>query len=216
MARKTPHSKSAKSVREVVRDESRAVYRGAILEAAERVIGRLGFTGAKMADIAAEAGVAAGTLYNYFKNKDEVFESILIRGHEHLFGLLQLSMAIVHPLDRIRAFMTTTYQYLEGHGALFSIYLHRGGLYEWSQQKLKESPHRELYERYDQLMEQTLAEGVNQGLIRKDIAVDELAAMFAGISDAQIFAWIRRGYASDLSAKIDILLDMFLKGAQAA
>lgn len=215
MAQNTfPLNSPQKSVRDIVRDESRAVYREAILEAAERVFGQLGFKGAKMADIAAEAGVAAGTLYNYFKNKDEVFESILIRGHDQLFELLQADMSIAHPFERIRAMMTTCYRFLEEHGALFSIYMHRGGLYEWSQKKLKESRHRQVYERYDQMMEQTLAQAASQGLIRTDIPPEELVAMFAGLSDAQIFAWVRRGCSSDLCAKIDILLDMFLKGAQ--
>src|SRR5690349_11014182 len=61
------------------------VYENAILEAAERVFGRDGFEAAKMADIAREAGVAAGTLYNYFDSKVQIFESLMrFRGEEWL------------------------------------------------------------------------------------------------------------------------------------
>ena len=47
-----------------------------ILAAATRVFARKGFHGARVGDIAAEAGVAHGLLYHYFKAKDELLETI--------------------------------------------------------------------------------------------------------------------------------------------
>ena len=73
-------SRSSKRSRRSVREESRAVYRQAIVEAAMRIFGQTGFREAKIADIAAEAGVATGTLYNYFSSKEEIFQSILDDG----------------------------------------------------------------------------------------------------------------------------------------
>ena len=48
-----------------------------ILAAAERVFARHGFFAAKVSEIAKEAGVADGTIYLYFKNKDELLEEEL-------------------------------------------------------------------------------------------------------------------------------------------
>jgi AcrR family transcriptional regulator len=50
--------------------------RGALLDAAVRVFARKGFRAARVGDIAAEAGVAHGLLYHYFRSKDEVLETI--------------------------------------------------------------------------------------------------------------------------------------------
>ena len=48
---------------------------GTIKEAAVRVIGRKGLSGASMQEIAEEAGIAKGTIYLYFKNQQELLEA---------------------------------------------------------------------------------------------------------------------------------------------
>lgn len=57
--------------------DSADARRAAILEAASRIFARHGFQAARMEDIAAEAGVAKGTLYLYFKNKDDLVLGLL-------------------------------------------------------------------------------------------------------------------------------------------
>lgn len=53
--------------------------RDAILDAAEAVFLEVGFSAASMSEIAARVGGSKGTLYNYFKNKDELFEAYVQR-----------------------------------------------------------------------------------------------------------------------------------------
>lgn len=55
-----------------------------ILVAAKRVFSSKGFSGATMEDIAREAELSAGTLYLYFRNKDELFSSLFIRVLQYL------------------------------------------------------------------------------------------------------------------------------------
>ena len=49
-----------------------------LLEAAERAFARLGFHGARMDDVAAEAGVAKGLLYRHFASKEELFGALMV------------------------------------------------------------------------------------------------------------------------------------------
>ncbi|MCV4785307.1 TetR/AcrR family transcriptional regulator, partial [Escherichia coli] len=49
--------------------------RTAILRAATTVFARKGFFNSKVSDIAAEAGIADGTVYLYFKGKDDILHS---------------------------------------------------------------------------------------------------------------------------------------------
>ena len=58
------------------RERNKALRREQILEAAVRVFARRGFGKATVAEIAEEAGVAAGTIYIYFEGKEDLFMSI--------------------------------------------------------------------------------------------------------------------------------------------
>jgi AcrR family transcriptional regulator len=51
-----------------------------ILEAATRVFARTGMENSKMSDVATEAGVSHGTLYNYVESKEALFRLLLDRG----------------------------------------------------------------------------------------------------------------------------------------
>jgi TetR/AcrR family fatty acid metabolism transcriptional regulator len=56
--------------------DRRADRRRQILDAAVKVFARSGFHGARVGDIAEEAGVAYGLVYHYFKSKEELLETI--------------------------------------------------------------------------------------------------------------------------------------------
>jgi TetR/AcrR family transcriptional regulator, fatty acid metabolism regulator protein len=55
---------------------TQSLRRKRILDAAVRVFARRGYHGARVGDIATEAGVAHGLLYHYFSSKDEVLETV--------------------------------------------------------------------------------------------------------------------------------------------
>ena len=203
------------SVRDAVREESRAAYREAILSAAERAFGRLGFRDAKMADIAAEAGVAAGTLYNYFKNKDEVFASILQRGQEQVGALFESHADVDDPLERTRLRLRDAFAYLEEHGVLFSMFLRLGGFIEHAQKRVLEDHSEFGYTRGVERTTAIVREAVARGQVRSDVAVEELAVMLMGACDATILAWTRAGCPPGLVSKADIIVELFLRGAQA-
>src|SRR5512144_1875686 len=77
-----------------------------ILAAAERVFARHGFFAAKVTDVAKEAGVADGTIYLYFKNKDDLLITLFESRMERVNGILAAAVAKhTRPLDRLLAFV---------------------------------------------------------------------------------------------------------------
>jgi AcrR family transcriptional regulator len=63
--------------------------RDALLEAAAQVIGRQGYEGASIADIAAEAQVAVGTVYLYFHSRQDLLNRVLDHMRRDLLRLLE-------------------------------------------------------------------------------------------------------------------------------
>src|SRR6516162_4299789 len=70
------------------RDEARALFRNAILDAAETVFAQRGFHGARIQDIAAQARIAVGTVYNHFEQKDDVLSALLEERTEEMLAQL--------------------------------------------------------------------------------------------------------------------------------
>ena len=197
-------------MRDAVREESRAAYREAILTAAERAFGRLGFHDSKMADIAAEAGVAAGTVYNYFKNKDEVFASILQRGQEQVMALQDGHAEVADPLERTRLRIRDTFTFLEEHGVLFAMFIRLGGFTDYFQKRAIEDQCDHSYTEGVNRTQAMIREGVASGQLRGDVPLEDLTALLMGLCDATIFAWSRAGCPPGLAAKADTIIELFL------
>src|SRR5215813_14137921 len=82
-----------------------------ILTAAERIFARHGFFAAKVSDVAKEAGVADGTIYLYFKSKDDLLISLFERRMQQVNELLKTATASVKsPREQLRAFIKTYLQ----------------------------------------------------------------------------------------------------------
>lgn len=92
-------------------------------EAALRVISRKGLAGATMQEIAAEAGVAKGTLYLYFKDRDALLE----RTAEFAFSKLAARLEATLPRmtsfeDKLRAIIRAELDFFDEHREFFRIY----------------------------------------------------------------------------------------------
>ncbi|MFT3693136.1 MAG: TetR/AcrR family transcriptional regulator [Kofleriaceae bacterium] len=83
-----------------------------ILDAAERIFAKHGFFAAKVSDVAKEAGVADGTIYLYFKNKDDLLISLFERRMQFLNGVLKTAIAGKQPREALVAFVRTYMQVL--------------------------------------------------------------------------------------------------------
>lgn len=79
-----------------------------ILDAAATVFAAKGFHKALMDDVAARAGIGKGTIYRYFRDKEELFFSILDAGMDDLKAQLQVAAGRKNAPDRKLAAMVNT------------------------------------------------------------------------------------------------------------
>ncbi len=78
------------------RADREADRRRVILRAAVEVFSRKGYHGCRIQDVAKEAGVAYGLVYHYFKNKDELLESVFASGWQNFLARVQAEISTDH------------------------------------------------------------------------------------------------------------------------
>ncbi len=115
MARPRPATK-----KEVVR----AFRTREILAAARRVMGQRGLEALTMEEIATAAGVAKGTVYLYFRGKEDLIRALVSQVKENLLKDLQAIMARpLPPQEKLTQVITLLLKHLERERALFPAYV---------------------------------------------------------------------------------------------
>ena len=85
-------------------DEEIEEFKTGILEQAVTLIAEIGYSDFTMRKLASKLGVTATTIYNYYKNKDDLFINLLIRGFRELYGRLEEScQGLSTPAEKLRA-----------------------------------------------------------------------------------------------------------------
>jgi AcrR family transcriptional regulator len=104
------------------RDEARALFRNAILEAAEAVFAERGFHRARIQDVAARARIAVGTVYNHFEQKEDVLRALLEERTEGFISQLDAHADDPRAFEaRLRARIDRVLHYVETHRAFFTV-----------------------------------------------------------------------------------------------
>jgi TetR/AcrR family fatty acid metabolism transcriptional regulator len=186
--------------------------RDAILRAAIDVFAERGFFNAQVADIARAAGVAAGTVYLYFRSKDDLLVSIFERTMREAFAEGRAAVAgIDDPAERLRRFARVHLGRLGRDRRLAIVYQ-----VELRQSiKFMERFSSTLLRDYLGQIRAVIVDGQQTGAFRADLNATAVAKMFFGSLDEMATNWIlsRRRYS--LEADADAVVDLFLRGARA-
>jgi AcrR family transcriptional regulator len=196
------------------RQSAKEAYRQGILAAAEQEFARAGFAAVKMADVARAAGVAVGTLYNYFDSKEEIFEQILAVRSAEMRAELDEALRSGAPLEKVAVAVRHSLSSLERQGALFAVFLERGGIAEYDIERIGGQVAQQEYQRFLGVLGDLLRAAVDAGELRKDIPVATMVAVLSGALNGAAYAWLKRRRRGRLIAVADDLLALFLAGAR--
>ncbi|HXT63727.1 MAG TPA: TetR/AcrR family transcriptional regulator [Pyrinomonadaceae bacterium] len=191
------------------RRNSTSDKRSSILRAATRVFARNGYFNSKVADIARAADVADGTVYLYFKSKEEILHSIF---DQNIADAIEAARRLIEnvrdPRDKLRRIAAL---HLERLGAdrdlaiVFQVEL-RGStkfMREFSAAGFAE---------YLALLRQIFEEGQAAGVFRKELHAKAAAKILFGALDEMATNWIisKRNYK--LAPMADVVMEVFLNG----
>lgn len=103
-----------------VSEEHRIERKGQILQAAARCFAREGFHATSMAEIIAESGLSAGSVYRYYKSKDELIAAIVEHYISSLAAFRQINQNSADPAEVIASAIQLLSARIDDHGDPFS------------------------------------------------------------------------------------------------
>ncbi|HEY3320052.1 MAG TPA: TetR/AcrR family transcriptional regulator [Planctomycetota bacterium] len=146
-----------------------------LVEAAEKVMTRSGFEAVTMRDIAAQAGCAPGTLYQYFENKQDLLNAILEKHTTVIVRRIDEATATSSdPVEQLQKNVRCSIEYIHEHRAVSRLF--HTSVPHKSADPLASFPEpaRAQWERRRQEDLKTIRTGQSRGKIRRDFSPEML------------------------------------------
>ncbi len=173
----------------------RIIKRQQIIQSAIEVFSRNSFQNSSIAEIAQKAHVAEGTIYQYFRNKEDLFFSIPVEKTHEFCKELELQLeGITGTCNKIRKFVWY-YLYFFKTNPEYSRIL----MLEMRVNKsfIKSGTYKSLRKFTDRVLE-ILKEGQEEGVVRKEINIYLLRQLLLGILEHKVTRWLLKGEKYDL------------------
>ena len=181
-----------------------------IIKAATKIFAKKGFYKAKISEIAKEAGVADGTIYIYFRSKDDILISLF---SEQMKIVLDNMMSKISekdsPAKKLEQFALAHLQLIEQNKSMAEIIQVE---VRQSSKFMKEYKNEE-FTQYLNLIDSIIREGQEGGVFNKDVIPGVAKRAFFGALDEMSRFWVlssRKRY--DINTAARQISDYFLKG----
>ena len=184
-----------------------------ILRAAERLFSKNGFFKTGMAEIAEAAQFAMGTVYRFFKSKEDIYITLVEDKVDELLHLLE-NAAKEHASasEKLRAVIRVKLAFADQNRDFFRIYVSEWSGFEWT---IKSAFGEGVWKRYlaqIDLVANLIKEGMKQGEFRK-VNPKDISLAFHGMLNSTIYVWILQASPKEsLVDKGEWLGTLFLGG----
>ena len=186
-----------------------------IIEAAMKVFAQKGFANTKMADVAEKANIGKGTIYEYFKSKEEIFEFVF----NHFMESMETSVAkaifkITDPVEKIKVIFQSWADMIATHTTdIVEIML------DFWAEAVRKKDEKELgivklekiYEDFRKIIKSILDEGVRLGKF-KSVDTFYTASLMLGAMDGLMIQWIMNKNIFDVKKATEHSMKVFLEG----
>lgn len=182
-----------------------------IIDAAVIVIAQNGYHSSRVSNIAKEAGVADGTIYLYFKNKEDILVSLFREKMGQFVERISSSIKSLKRADeKMHRLVTMHFRQLADDHDLAVV----------AQLELRQSnldlryQINEVLIPYMEIIDGIIQEGMEQNIFRKDLHIPLVRQMIFGTMDEMVTTWVMKGQRYDLLALVDEVHKMIIKGLE--
>ena len=185
-----------------------------IIEAAARVFSRSGYSNAVVADIALQANIGKGTVYEYFNSKEDLFFAVFewFQKKTEKAAVVGISALGGGAADRLKALNESLMgQWTEIKDVFVLVMEFWAASCSTQMRQRFKGAFKQLYDDYRQFVASLIQDGINSGEFRSDVRPGPVAAALVGTWDALFLqAWFDDGF--DPAATANDFLDALLRG----
>lgn len=180
-----------------------------IIDAAVEVIAENGYHQSQVSKIAKQAGVADGTIYLYFKNKEDILISLFKE---------KMGQFIVRMEEDIKEKATVKEKLALVISKHFSLLAGDHNLAIVTQLELRQSnlelrqKINEILKGYLNILDGILTEGIQSGELKEGLDVRLARQMIFGTIDETVTTWVMNDQKYDLAALSDSVLELLVSG----
>jgi TetR/AcrR family fatty acid metabolism transcriptional regulator len=200
---------STRRTRQPTARAERGDKRDALLRAAIETFAARGYFNAQVADVARTAGVAAGTVYLYFRGKDDLLISIFEKTMKEAIAAGRESLAALDdPLAQLRTIARLHLDRMSRDRNLAVVF----------QVELRQST--KFMERFSAtylrdylgIIRDAIAKGQASGAFRRDVNPTLAAKLLFGMLDEMATNWILSKRRYSLASEAETIVDLFVRG----
>jgi len=195
------------------REKQKLGYRGDILAAALELFSEKGYYNVSMHEIAERAEFSIGTLYKFFKNKEDLYKALILEQANKFHDAL--TKAIEEPddeIDKLRNYVKAKGAVFRANVSIIRLYFAETGGASFNVMAGLDSEIRERYGHFLQTLTLVFEKGIKRERFKKIADPYYLAVALDSLTNAFLFLWLeepeRRPYPEDP----DIILNILFKG----
>lgn len=195
------------------REREKITQRNEMLAAALDLFSNKGYHNVTMHEIAEAAEFAIGTLYKFFKNKEELYKSLCLELSERFDAAIEKALSEGdNELEKLRNYVTAKGRVFQKHVAVIRIYIAetRGASFN-----IKGGLDNELRERHEvmvKLLASVFEAGMNKKIFKKIAEPYHLAVALDSLTKSFLLLWLESPELQPYPDDPDVILNILLKG----
>lgn len=197
-----------------LKEREKLARKEAILDAALLMFSKKDYHDVTVDHIAEQVGLSKGTLYLYFKNKEDIFYSMIFEKAKSLLHQLEAILeSELQFIPCLNQFVHTSLMFFQENEGFFKIVRSNRNL-EDSVEHSKMHQHAiEMFSTYTKLVFKLCQRGQKQGVLREG-KIKNYAKLLTGIVDSFIFDWVFYSQNENLYEETSVIVDLFLNGVR--
>ncbi len=195
------------------REREKARQRREMLEAAIGLFSEKGYHNVTMHEIASKAEFAIGTLYKFFRNKEDLYRALMLENAQEFHEAIRNAMGMQEDVvEKLRIFVTAKAEIFRSHIPLIRLYFSETHGESFNLQAGLDSEVRRLHEEFLKNITSVFADGISKKRFQIIAEPYHLAIALDSISTAFLFRWIEAPESFPYPDDPDTILNIIFKG----